>query len=485
MELLKRPTILYDIHHRKFEELVADVLRDYFLVEVSIVGKTDDGGVDLLYRLIWESCGQNGLKVWHSVLKHREDRTMQDRELYRQLLGLKEPWKVIDLKVDFEALRVDVYIEWPPEDKAPCPECGKFCAIYDHREERKWRHLDTMQFETILHCRPPRVQCMEHKVKSVAIPWAEKNSRFTALFERMAIDVLLGCQNQTRAKELLRLSWDEVHRIQAQAVERGMQRRQGESLRHVGVDEKSFLKGHQYATVLNNIEKARVIDVARDRTEEALSGMLLALPESQRKGIEAVGIDMWAPFMKAIGEHLPEAEIVHDRFHIMKHVCEAVDKVRRAEHKTLTKNGVDILKGMKYLFLTNPEKWSKEQKTVFREAVALKLRSAKACTMKDMIRSLWDYRYEGAARNFFGKWYWWATHSRMKPMSEAAKMMKRHLEGILTYIRHGITNAVAEALNGRIQQIKAAARGFRNFDNFRAAILFHLGGLNLYPQKTQ
>lgn len=178
---------------------------------------------------------------------------MRDRELYKQLLGLKEPWTVSDLKVDFELLRVDVYIQWPPEGKAPCPECGKLCTIYDHK--RQWRHLDTMQFETVLHCRPPRVQCPEHKVKSVTLPWAEKGSRFTILFERMAIDVLLGCQNQTRARELLRLSWDEVHRIQTQAVARGMKRRQAE---HIGVDEKSFLKGHKYATVLTDIDNARV-----------------------------------------------------------------------------------------------------------------------------------------------------------------------------------------------------------------------------------
>ena len=119
-----------------------------------------------------------------------------------------------------------------------------------------------MQFQTILHCRIPRINCDEHGVKSVAVPWAEKNSRFTALFERLAIDVLLGCQNQTKAKELLGLSWDEAHLIMEKAVERGLQRRSEGGITHIGVDEKGFLKGHRYATILSDLDNARVLDVA-------------------------------------------------------------------------------------------------------------------------------------------------------------------------------------------------------------------------------
>lgn len=152
---------------------------------------------------------------------------MQDRELYRQLLGLKEPWEVSEIEVDFEGMKVDIWVTWPPAKEAPCPECGRGSAIYDHRDERQWRHLDTMQFQTIIQCRIPRVKCSEHGVKSIEIPWAEPGSRFTALFERLAIDVLLACLNQTKAKGLLRLSWDEVHHIQEKAVSRGLNRRGG------------------------------------------------------------------------------------------------------------------------------------------------------------------------------------------------------------------------------------------------------------------
>lgn len=410
---------------------------------------------------------------------------MQDRELYKQLMGLRDPWKVTDVAVNFEKLKVDVWVEWPQEEQAVCPECKRLCNIYDHREERQWRHLDTMQFQTILHCRIPRVNCPEHGAKSIDVPWAEKNSRFTALFERLSIDVLLGCQNQTKAKELLRLSWDEVHLIQEKAVQRGLQRRSMDGLQYIGVDEKSFLKGHRYATILSDIDKARVLDVAQDRKEETLSELLKRIPEGQREEIVAVAMDMWEPYINAVEALLPDADIVHDKFHIAKYLGEAVDKVRKHEHKSLMAEGSEHLKGTKYLWLKNPKNWTKEQKELFAELKAKGLKVGRAWTLKEMFSDLWGYRYKKAARNFFQKWYWWATHARLKPMAEVAKMLKRHLDNILTYLKHRITNAVAEGLNSKIQQVKSAARGFRNFENFRIAILFFCGKLNMYPQGSQ
>lgn len=410
---------------------------------------------------------------------------MQDRELYRQLMGLEEPWAVREVKVDFEGRKVDVWVEWPLEQPGPCPECTKPCRIYDHREERQWRHLDTMQFQTIVHWRIARVKCAEHGIKSMAVPWAEKHSRFTALFERLSIDVLLGCQNQSKAKELLKLSWDEVHLIQEKAVERGLGRRVGGELKHIGVDEKSFLKGHQYATVLSDLENPRVLDVSRDRKEESLGELLNKIPEPQRDHIKAVALDMWEPFINAVEQGLPQAAIVHDKFHIAKYLGEAVDKVRRAENRNLANQDKDTLKGTKYLWLTNPNNWTEQQQASFNELKDKGLKVGRAWSIKEMFSGLWEYRYEKAARKFFKQWFWWATHARLKPMAEVAKKLKRHLDNILTYLEHRITNAVAEGLNSKIQQIKSAARGFRKFENYRIAILFFCGKLDMYPQKSQ
>lgn len=410
---------------------------------------------------------------------------MQDRELYRQLMGLGEPWAVTEVKIDFEGLRVDVWVEWPSEQQGVCPQCGKACRIYDHREERQWRHLDTMQFQTILHCRIPRVSCPEHGAKSIDFPWAEKNSRFTALFERLSIDVLLGCQNQSKATELLKLSWDEVHLIQEKAVQRGLRRRVGGGLKHLGVDEKSFLKGHQYATVLSDLDHARVLDVARDRKEESLEELLNKLTEAQRDNIKAVAMDMWEPFINAVEKRLSQADIVHDKFHIAKYLGGAVDKVRKAENRNLVKQNEDTLKGTKYLWLTNPKNWSEQQQASFNELKDKGLKVGRAWSIKEMFSGLWGYRYEKVARKFFKRWFCWATHARLKPMAEVAKKLKRHLDNILTYLKHRITNAVAEGLNSKIQQLKSAARGFRKFENYRIAILFFCGKLDMYPQKSQ
>ena len=410
---------------------------------------------------------------------------MQDKELYRQLLGLKEPWDVSEIKVDFAGLRVDLWITWPPERKAPCPECGELCNIYDHREERQWRHLDTMQFQTVLHCRIPRIECKEHGVKSINVPWAEGSSRFTALFERLAIDILTGCLNQTKAKELLRLSWDEMHLIQEKAVYRGLQRRKTAALKRLGVDEKSFLKGHRYATLLCDLDEKRVLDVGRDRKEDSLKELLGRIPDEQRQEIAAVAIDMWEPYINAVQALLPEADIVHDKFHIAKYVGEAVDAVRKAENKALLKEGSDVLKGTKYLWLTTPENWSSDQKRMFKDLRDQGLKVGRAWAIKEMFADLWEFTYEKAARNYFRKWYMWATHSRLKPVTKVAKMLKRHLDNILTYLKHHITNAAVEGINSRVQQVKSAARGFRNFENYRIAILFFCGKLDLYPQETQ
>jgi transposase len=410
---------------------------------------------------------------------------MQDKDLYRQLMGLEEPWKVTEVKVDFERQRVDVVVEWSLEQQGVCPQCIKACRLYDRREERQWRHLDTMQFQTIVHCRIPRVNCPEHGIKSMEVGWAEKHSRFTALFERLAIDVLLGCQNQSKGKELLKLSWDEVHLIQEKAVQRGLRRRVLSELKHIGVDEKSFLKGHQYATVLSDLDHPRVLDVGRERKEESLEELLNKIAQEQRDQIQAVALDMWEPFINAVEQHLPHADIVHDKFHIAKYLGEAVDKVRRAENRSLVKQADDTLKGTKYLWLTKPNNWTEQQQASFKELKDKGLKVGRAWSIKEMFSALWEYRYEKPARNFFKNWYGWATHARLKPMAEVAKKLKRHLDNILTYLKHRITNAVAEGLNSKIQQVKSVARGFRNFENFRIAILFFCGKLDMYPHKSQ
>lgn len=177
-------------------------------------------------------------------------------------------------------------------------------------------------------------------------PWAEPSSRFTALFERLAID-WMRVASQKAVGDQLHLSWDEEHAIQERAVARGLARREAETIRHLGVDEKSFTKGRRYFRLVNDLNRPRVLYVAEGRTEASLDGFWSGLSEAQIQGVEAVAMDMWDPYINSTVNHLPEArrKSVFDKFHIAKHLSEAVDLVRRRENKQLRAAGDDRLTG--------------------------------------------------------------------------------------------------------------------------------------------
>jgi transposase len=301
------------------------------------------------------------------------------------------------------------------------------------------------------------------------------------LFERFAVDVLLASASVTQACTLMGIGWDAAHEIMHRAVERGLERRELEGLRHLGMDEKSFKRGHSYITLLTDLEQSRVVDVVHERTTEAAEQLWQTLSPEQKQAVEAVAVDMWEPFIQTIGQQVPNADIVHDKFHVSKYLGEAVDKVRRAEHKELMAQGDDTLKGTRQLWLYNPQNFSREQAVEFTALKDLQLKVARAWAAKELFSKFWEYQQEGWARRFFKNWFGWVSRSQLKPVIEVARMLKRHLANLLTYLRHHITNAVTEGLNSKIQSIKSAARGFRNFRNYRTRILFFCGKLNLYP----
>jgi transposase len=387
---------------------------------------------------------------------------------------------VSDVSLCLEEKRVEITLVHRG-GRVTCPGCDAESAIADHSPERTWRHLDTMQFETILQARVPRAKCKACGVKTTTVPWAGKHSRFTLLFEAFAIEVIQACGNVRSAASLLGLGWDSVHLIMERAVERGLECRELDSLQYAGIDEKSFRRGQSYVSILTDLTGRRVLEVVEDRTEEAADGLWKTLSGKQKTQIEAVAIDMWAAFANSVKTHAPQAEIVHDRFHISKYLNEAVDKVRRGEHKLLMQTGDESLKGSKQLWLYNPENLSDERWIEFEALKDQELKTARAWAIKEQFRWFWEYRYAGNARKFFNRWYGWATHSQLEPVIKVAKMLKRHLDNTLTYFRHGITNAMSEGFNSRIQSIKSQARGFRAFKNYRTRILFYCGKLKLLP----
>jgi len=407
-----------------------------------------------------------------------------DRELqkhYALLLGIGSPWEVKTVDLSLEEKKVEIELGWQWGASAKCPECGRECSIHDCAPERTWRHLDTMQFTTLIRARTPRADCPKHGVKTMQVPWAAPQGRFTLLFERFAVEVLLASASVSQACTLLGIGWDTAQEIMRRAVQRGLERRQLDRLKYLGMDEKSFRRGQSYVTLLTDLEESRVLDVVEERTAEAAGQLWDTLSPEQKQGVEAVAVDMWAPFIQTIQTQVPDADIVHDKFHVSSYLGEAVDKVRRQEHKELLAQGDETLKGTRQLWLYNPQNFSPEQAEEFSALKDLQLKVARAWAAKELFSKFWEYQEEGWARRFFKDWFGWVSRSRLKPVVEVAQMLKRHLDNLLTYLKHHITNAVTEGLNSKIQSLKSAARGFRNFQNYRIRILFFCGKLNLYP----
>jgi len=407
---------------------------------------------------------------------------MRDTELYRYLLGIEGPWTVERVTLDMENQRVDVLVTHPEGFRWPCPECGAMASLYDHAPERAWRHLDSCQFKTFLHARPPRINCREHGVRQVRLSWAEASSRFTLLFERLAIDVLQEC-DVLGATRILRISWDEAWHLMERAVKRGLLARGQRTCPRIGVDEKSVGKGHKYLTLVCDLDTGTVEYLADDRQQGSLDGYYQGLSEEQRQGIGAVAMDIWDPYIASTKSYVPEAEekIVFDRYHLMTHMGKAVDTVRKREHRALQQVGDETLTKSKYLWLYSEENLPEKHWERFEGLKASHLKTARAWAIKESLRDLWGYTRKGWASVHFKRWYFWATHSRLEPIIKAARTFHRHLQNVLTYFRHRVTNAVCEGVNSKIQTIIKMAYGFRNRDHLKTAIYFHCGGLDLYP----
>ena len=407
---------------------------------------------------------------------------MHDTDLYAKLLGLEKPWQVTNVDLKLDKLEVHVFVTHG-EHAWSCPECGAGGSLHDHQPERVWRHLDTMQYTTLLHAEPPRVRCEEHGVRTARLPWADPKARFTLLFERFAIDVLRMTSVDAAAR-LLRLSWDEAWRIKERAVERGLERKPNVPPAYIGIDEKAFRAGQaSYMTVVCDLQRGKVEWVGEDRKAETVTAYFDQFTDEQLGRIEGLAMDMWRAYTKAVQQRIPGADekVIYDRFHVMKEINEALDQVRKQEHRSLSSEGSDLLKGTKYLWLSSSEHVKRSRRREFARLRRQTLKTGRAWSIKEMLRRLWDYRSLSWATAFWNRWYYWASHSRLVPVIRAAKKLKKHQKRILNYFLHRITNSIAESLNGQIERLKRVANGFRNKNNFRIAILFHHGGLDLYP----
>lgn len=404
---------------------------------------------------------------------------MKDTTLYEHLLGLKSPWSVKSVDLSLEEQRIVVEVVLKPGQVWADPTDSTRRAHINGWSERQWRHLDTCQLETIIKARVPQLKYSDGTVEELAVPWAERYSRVTLLMEAFVVKLLQVCPTTQGVCDFTRLAWSTVNGIMVRAVERGMMRRAEDAVPHLGLDEKSSEKGHTYASILTDIDRGRVLDLVPERRLEAAKGLLETLRPAQRTSVKAVAMDMWPAFMGAARACIPQADIVHDRFHVAKYLGDAVDAVRRQEHRSLMRTGDSPLTGSKWAWQKTYADGRSSEAVAFRALNQLNLKTSRAWRIKETFKEFWRYRYPGAAKRFFEVWANNAMRSRLEPVKKVVRMLRRHEAGLLNYSKHRISNACAEGFNSAIQLIKANARGFRNFTNYRARILFHCGKLDM------
>lgn len=409
---------------------------------------------------------------------------MKDFPLYQQILGLVEPWRVESVRLKPKDLEIEVRVGLS-DTLWGCAQCQKRMQIHDY-EERRWRHLDSCQFKTIIVSRVPIVRCAEHGTQTVAVPWAEKYTRFTRLFERLAIDVMLECSIRGGC-ELLRISWDEADGIKQRAVQRGLARKIPAVMPRLCVDEKGMGHGQNYLTIVAQVtdERTTVEYVGEGRQEKSLDAFWESLTAEQLAGVAAVAMDMWEPYVQSTLAQVPGAagKIVPDPFHLVKYMNEAVNAVRQDEHRRLQAQGDDTLKNTRTLWLYGMEQVPGQHAQRFAEVKELNLQTSRAWAIKEVFRSFWRCDHVQQAEKYFAKWYGWAMRSRLAPIKKVARRCQSHLANILTFFVHRLTNGPIEGLNNKIQGLIKKACGYRNKARFKTDIFFHLGGLNLYPSQ--
>lgn len=356
------------------------------------------------------------------------------------------------------------------------PSTGEIHPVYDLREERAWRHLDLLQYKTYIVCRVPRVK-INGKVKTIDTPWARDLDRHTIWFESFVIDVLLATKNQTKTANLLRMGFNQVNRIMHRAVQFGLETRDLDGITDLSIDEKSFRSGRNYVTVLSDPKNGRILEVTEERTAEAARlAFANTFNLTQLDQIKTVSLDMWQAYMTASEFACPNAVLCHDKFHLVQHMNKAVDMVRREETKTN-----EELKGTRYLWLKDHSKLTENQQAKYQSIKDINYQTSIAWRFKENLRDCIQMKGESSAM-YFLKWLREAEKNSLKPIEKVAKMFRKHLKGIINALVRDKSNAMAERLNGKIQELKLTAKGYKTYENFRSAILFFNGKLNLKPQ---
>lgn len=364
-----------------------------------------------------------------------------------------------------------VYIDRLGSRLLRCGVCGKRCReVHDIRKQREWRDLSMRKLPLKLLYRPRRVECPRCGVRVEEFPWAESWARVTTALSNAVAVLARELSWQGTAREY-GLNWKSVATIVKRAVQYGLKHRARPPVHAIGIDEVSRRKGHVYLTVVYDLERRVLLWVGDDRTEEAVRPFFTEEMGKRRcRTLRVVCMDMWAPYAKLVRDHAVNAQILFDRFHIVKHLSAAVDAARRELWRQLTSKEKVEVKGTRWLLLKNPWNLTNDQKERLSTLVRWNSPLVRAWYLKESFQLFWGYKQPWRAKQHLLKWINSAVRSRLEPFKKFARMLRSHLDGVLAWTKTRLSNGAVEGMNNKIKSISHRSFGFRSAANFIAAI---------------
>ena len=415
---------------------------------------------------------------------------MIPEKVFHQILALGEAWRVSAVDYVEPERRVRIRVEETPALWAAqcCPHCARRnVAGYDHAPERHWRHLNVCQLESQIACALPRGQCRDcQKVFTVPAPWEGRSRGFTQEFEAFALTLMREMPVQ-KAGEILGADDQRLWRMLFAHVDAAWAELSWEQVVWVGADEMNRRKGHNYLTVFVDLAAKRVLLAVEGKDAgvwERFAQQLLA-HNGHPKAITQVAIDMSPAYIKGVREHLGNATIVYDKYHVVSAVVAAVEAVRRAETRQDAAARA-ALEQSHWLWRKNPERWTQREAQRWEQLRAKPLVTGLAYAMRLELQRAYVAQTAAEARRCFTDWCAWVTAEAtalasglLEPMRQAAEMVSRHLEGILAHWKQGLTTAFLEGLNSLFSATKRKARGYRTSEYQIAMLYFVAGKLQL------
>ena len=355
--------------------------------------------------------------------------------------------------------------------------CLKKSRVVNCFPMRRWSHVSLWGHKVKLFYSPARVRCKQcGKLVVEAIPWSLGKCRLTVPLI-MYITLFSELLPWKQVSRLFSVHWNTVKNAVAQAVEYGLAHREVGTVLYFGVDEISRKRGHVYCTNVCDLKEKRLLWTGEGRDKATIQRFFSEVGKELTPTATAICCDMWQPYIDTLTQYFPKAVLVFDKFHLISHLNQAVDEVRREEARELKQSDPEILKGTRYIWLKNPVNLTEKQRVRLSHLEKMNLKINRAYLLKEAFSQLWTYRTKGWARRFLKQWFWWATHSRLKPLRDFAWMLRRHEEGILNYFKVPISNGIVEGLNSKAKVISHRAYGYRSFETYRLALYLCMGKL--------